>query len=239
MPVHLYGQPADLDPILTFARDHALVVVEDCAQAHGARSGDRLVGTLGDLAAFSFYPTKNLGAMGDGGAVVTNNAAFAEQLRLLRQYGWRERYISDVAGWNSRLDELQAAVLSVRLQLLDRENATRRRLAAHYDGLLADLPLTTPAQRPGDSHVFHLYVIETERRDALQAHLAALGIGTGIHYPMPIHLQPAYRRLGSGPGSLPVTEAAAGRILSLPMHPYLTEADVQRVADAIARFFGG
>ena len=237
IPVHLYGCPADMTPILTFAREHGLLVIEDCAQAHGARYGGRLVGTMGDAAAFSFYPTKNLGAMGDGGAVATSLADVAERLRSLRQYGWRERYISDVPGYNSRLDELQAAILRVRLRHLDEENEARRRLAATYDERLSGLPLELPVVRRGDRHVYHLYAIRTDRREELRAYLRNRGIGTAIHYPVPVHLQPAYTRLGYGLGSLPVTEGAARALLSLPMHPDLAPDAPIIVAEAIAQFF--
>lgn len=234
--VHLYGNPADMDAILPIARAHGLAVIEDCAQAHGARYCGRMVGALGDVAAFSFYPTKNLAALGDGGAVATNRPEIADRLRQLRQYGWRERYISEIPGVNSRLDELQAAVLRVRLCRLDEENDARRRLAAAYRQALAGLSVTTPYARPDDKHVYHLYVIQTERRDALQAHLTRQGIGTAIHYLVPVHRQPAYTRLGYGPGSLPATEAAAREILSLPLYPDLPPDAVATVAGAIAGF---
>jgi len=237
VPVHLYGAPADMQPILAIARAHDLLVVEDCAQAHGATTGGRRVGTLGDAAAFSFYPTKNLGALGDGGAVVTDRPDVAERLRLLRQYGWRERYVSDVEGMNSRLDELQAAILRVRLRHLDAENAARRQLATRYDAALAGLPLGLPAAWPGESAVYHLYVVTADERDALSAHLAAQGIGTGVHYPVPVHRQPAYAHLGYGPGSLPATEAAAARVLSLPMYPDLSATAVDQVSAAVRSYF--
>ena len=236
VPVHLYGAPADMDAVLAVARAHALPVVEDCAQAHGARYRGQMVGTLGDAAAFSFYPTKNLGALGDGGAVATNRPEVAERLRLLRQYGWRERYVSDVAGTNSRLDELQAAILRVRLRHLDAENAVRRWLAARYDAALAGLPIARPAARPDDGPVYHLYLISAATRDALAEHLRARGIGTGVHYPVPVHRQPAYAHLGYGPGSLPATEAAAAEVLSLPMYPDLTEESVDAVVAAIKEY---
>ena len=238
VPVHLYGAPADMDAVLAVARARGLLVVEDCAQAHGARYCSRMVGTLGDAAAFSFYPTKNLGALGDGGAVATNRPEVAERLRLLRQYGWRERYVSDVAGTNSRLDELQAAILRVRLRHLDAENEARRRLATRYDAALAELPIGLPTARPNDGPVYHLYVIRTTARDALAEHLRARGIGTGVHYPVAVHRQPAYAHLGYGPGSLPATEAAAAGALSLPMYPDLTEEAVDVVAAAIGEYFG-
>lgn len=237
IPVHLYGCPADMDAILAIAREHGLAVIEDCAQAHGARHGGRKVGTMGDAAAFSFYPTKNLGAVGDGGAVGTNRPDVAERLRLLRQYGWRERYVSEVPGYNSRLDELQAAVLRVRLRHLDKENETRRRLAKLYGEKLAGLPVEVQRVRIGDNHVYHLYTIRTEQRDRLQGYLKSRGVGTAIHYPVPIHLQSGYYRLGYQPGSLPVTESAARTLLSLPMYPDLTPEAVAQVAGAVADFF--
>jgi dTDP-4-amino-4,6-dideoxygalactose transaminase len=240
IPVHLYGQTADMDPILAFAHEHRLLIIEDCAQAHGARYQGRLAGTMGDLAAFSFYPTKNLGALGDGGAVTTDRPDLAERLRLLRQYGWRERYVSDIPGFNSRLDELQAAVLRVRLPLLDDDNTARRRLAAVYAKRLIEMPVRLPVVRPGNEAVFHLYVIQLTNRETLQQHLAAQGIGTGIHYPVPVHLQPAYAHLGYRPGSLPQTESVARQILSLPMYPDLPDVLVEQVASTITTaLFGG
>ncbi len=223
IPVHLYGHPADMAAILEIARRYDLWVIEDCAQSHGATIDGQKTGTFGDIAAFSFYPTKNLGALGDGGAVVTSDPALAEQTRLLREYGWRERYVSAIPGLNSRLDELQAAILRVKLRYLDAENARRRALAAEYDRLLADSSVRTPITRPDVSHVFHQYVIRSGRRDALQAYLRSQGIGTLIHYPAPVHAQPAYAgRISIGEG-LPHTEAAAREILSLPMFPELSE----------------
>lgn len=238
LPVHLYGCPADMDAILDVARRHGLRVIEDCAQAHGAAYKGRMVGTMGDAAAFSFYPTKNLAAMGDGGAVATRHAAVAELLALLRQYGWRERYISEIPGYNSRLDELQAAILAVRLRHLDEENDARRRLADVYDEMLDGLPLSLPVARPDDRHVFHLYAIRTEQRDALMAHLRDRGIATAVHYPVPVHQQPAYARLGYREGNLPVTESAARSVLSLPMYPDLPLESAAAVAKAIVGFFG-
>ncbi|MCA9978291.1 MAG: DegT/DnrJ/EryC1/StrS family aminotransferase, partial [Anaerolineales bacterium] len=239
IPVHLYGHPADLDPILALARQHKLYVLEDCAQAHGTRYHGKIVGSFGDAAAFSFYPTKNLGALGDGGAVVTRHDEVAERLLALRQYGWKQRYISETTGYNSRLDELQAALLRVKLAYLDGMNAARRRLANQYAQALAALPLTLPAERPFARHVYHLYVIQTEQRDALRTHLQAQGIGTAIHYPQPVHHQPAYNHLGHGANSLPITENCAARILSLPMYPTMPEAHVAQVANAIKAFYSG
>ena len=237
IPVHLYGAAAHLNPIVDLARRHNLKVIEDCAQAHGARyaSRDRMVGSYGDAACFSFYPTKNLGAIGDGGLVATNDPAIAENLNLLRQYGWRERYISEVAGWNTRLDELQAAILRVKLRRLDEDNNKRRALAAIYTEQLAGV-VTIPIEPMNTRHVYHLYVIRHPQRDALMQFLHERGIGTAIHYPVPIHLQPAYRgRLGDM-GSLPETEKAAREIVSLPMYPELGEEDVRAVAQAIHEF---
>jgi dTDP-4-amino-4,6-dideoxygalactose transaminase len=235
IPVHLYGAAANLNPIVDLARRHSLKVIEDCAQAHGARYADRVVGSLGDVACFSFYPTKNLGAIGDGGLVATNDPVIAENLNLLRQYGWRERYVSEIAGWNTRLDELQAAILRVKLRHLDADNAKRQALAALYAEQLAGV-VTLPIEPAHTRHVYHLYVIRHPRRDALMQFLHARGIGTAIHYPAPIHLQPAYRgRLGDV-GSLPETERAAREIVSLPMYPELSAADVRTVAQAVREF---
>ena len=233
VPVHLYGQPADLPRIMELARRHGLAVIEDCAQAHGAAVGDQRVGTWGTAAAFSFYPTKNLGAIGDGGAVATNEARIAEQVRLLRQYGWRERYISDQAGKNSRLDEIQAAILRVKLARLDADNRRRQELAAHYRRGLAGTRLVLPAVVAGCEPVWHQFTVRTPDRDALRAHLAAAGLQTSILYPVPIHHQPAYRdeRL-----HLPVTEQACRELLCLPMHAGLETADVEAVCARIVEW---
>ena len=233
--VHLYGHPAEMAAILELARRYDLKVVEDCAQAHGASIkegiGDRRAGSIGDIAAFSFYPTKNLGALGDGGAVATNDAALAERLRLLREYGWRERYVSEIAGMNSRLDELQAALLRVKLKYLDAENARRRQIAAAYDEALKTSGLVLP-KRIGDiSHVYHQYVVRSRERDALKNRLRERGIGTLIHYPVPVHQQPAYWHLVNA--ALPETESAAREVLSLPMFPQLTDEQVEQVCQAI------
>ncbi len=236
IPVHLYGCAAELAPILDVARRHQLRVIEDCAQAHGARYHGRRVGRWGDLATFSFYPTKNLGAYGDGGAITTNDPELAERLRLLRQYGWAERYVSTLKGFNSRLDELQAAILRVKLRHLDAWNARRRSLARAYGTLLRDAGLQLPLDPEEGAHVYHLYVIRTTQREALRAYLRENGIGTLIHYPIPIHLQPAYTDAGYGPGALPETEAAAAQVLSLPLYPELHEDEVKVVCDAITAF---
>ncbi|MCE9645952.1 MAG: DegT/DnrJ/EryC1/StrS family aminotransferase [Chloroflexi bacterium] len=237
IPVHLYGCPADLFPILQFARKHNLLVVEDCAQAHGAVYQGRKIGSWGDIAAFSFYPTKNLGGFGDGGAVLTGDPARAEKVRLLRQYGWAEHYISSVRGINSRLDELQAAILRVKLKYLDEWNASRRKLAGLYYELLSGTELTLPAQPADASHVFHQFVVRHSRRDQLRGYLKDLGIQTLVHYPVPIHLQPAYADLGCPKGSLPVAERASQEVLSLPLYPELTEGNVARICRVIIDFF--
>ena len=234
MPVHLYGQPADLTAIEPAVKLAGAALVEDAAQAHGALLGARTVGSIGRLAAFSFYPTKNLAAIGDGGMVVTGDDALAERLRALRQYGWRSRYVSDIAGVNSRLDEIQAAILRVRLTMLEAENQRRREIAAIYDSGLAGLPLQLPARRSDATHVFHQYVVRTPHRAALQRALRERGIGTNIHYPVPVHLQPAYRgRVAIGPSGLAETERAAREVLSLPMFPQLTEEQVSRVVSGV------
>lgn len=233
LPVHLYGFPANLEPILSIARAYGLKVIEDCAQAHGAQYQGRRVGSWGDIACFSFYPTKNLGALGDGGMVVTNDLALARQARLLREYGWAERYISHLRGWNSRLDELQAAVLRVKLRYLDADNVQRAKLADQYSAALSETRLVLPTSRLNSTPVYHLYVVRSSSRDDLQAYLKAKGIGALTHYPMPVHLQPAY--LGRLPGheALPESERAAREVLSLPMYPELTEADLHSVIQAI------
>ena len=245
VPVHLYGHPVDMGPVLAFAREHDLVVVEDCAQAHGAAYRGAKVGTFGHAAAFSFYPTKNLGAYGDGGAVATTDAALAERLSMLRNYGWEpgRRYYSRIKGINSRLDELQAAILRVKLRHLDEGNARRRRLAEHYAEWLAGVPgLTLPNEAEWAHHVYHLYVVRVdagaERRDALQAFLRARAIGTQVHYPEAVHQQAAYADVGHAAASLPETERACREILSLPFYPELPAADARRVSEEIRRFFG-
>jgi dTDP-4-amino-4,6-dideoxygalactose transaminase len=234
--VHLYGHPADLAPIGEIATRRGLRLVEDCAQAHGARYQGRVVGSFGDIAAFSFYPTKNLGAIGDGGLVATADAGLAERARLLREYGWAERYVSHVPGWNTRLDELQAAILRVKLRHLDDDNAARSRIAALYRTLLEGADVTLPIERDGVRHAYHLFVARSARRDALLAHLERLGVRALVHYPVPVHLQPAYRDRLRGRDALPETEAAALQVLSLPMYPELAEQDVRRVADAVSAF---
>jgi dTDP-4-amino-4,6-dideoxygalactose transaminase len=235
LPVHLYGQPADMDPILELARQHGLLVVEDACQAHGAEYKGRRCGTLGDIAAFSFYPGKNLGAYGDGGAITTNRPDLAEQVRLLRNYGQKVKYEHRLKGFNSRLDTLQAAILRVKLRRLEEWNASRRRAAARYDQLLAGTGWFVPPVAPYSRHVYHLYVVQVPDRPALQAALDAANIAHGIHYPIPIHLQPAFADLGCRAGDFPVCEALAHQIISLPMFPEITEAQIERVAAVCCR----
>ncbi|MBA4138477.1 MAG: erythromycin biosynthesis sensory transduction protein eryC1 [Opitutus sp.] len=229
IPVHLYGLPCDLAAIVGVARRHGAKVIEDCAQAHGSTFGGRKVGTFGDLAAFSFYPTKNLGALGDAGAIVGNDAALLDRVRALRQYGWHTRYVSDEHGRNSRLDEIQAAILRVRLGRLDRENAHRARLAAAYLTGLAGEPLELPIVPSARSHTWHQFVVRTPQREALKVYLEGEGIHCGVLYPVPVHQQTAYRQ----EVSLPETERACREVLSLPLHPGVTEADVARVCAAV------
>lgn len=230
LPVHLYGHPADMDPILEIARARRLFVIEDAAQAHGAGYKGRLCGTMGDIGCFSFYPGKNLGAYGDGGAVVTRDAALAERVSLLRNYGQRVKYVHVLKGFNSRLDTVQAAILRVKLRHLSQWNGNRQRAAGRYGELLAGSSVQLPRAAPFASPVWHLYMVETDDRPKLQASLDRANISHGIHYPVPIHLQEAYRELALGPGSFPVTEARAARILSLPMFPEITDAELVSVA---------
>ena len=233
IPVHLYGQPADMDPILAIAKKRNLIVIEDAAQAHGTMYNNRRAGSLGHAAAFSFYPGKNLGAYGDGGAVVTSDPKIAEKVRHLRNYGQRVKYEHDVAGTNSRLDTIQAAVLRVKLRHLDSWNARRAEHAATYNSLLSAAPFLLPKVASNRTHIFHLYVIQTDNRAQIQQMLASRGIATGIHYPIPIHLQEACKGLGYHRGAFPVTEAAAHRILSLPMYAELSLAQLEFIAQSL------
>jgi dTDP-3-amino-3,4,6-trideoxy-alpha-D-glucose transaminase len=236
IPVHLYGLPADLTPIIEIARKHNLRVIEDCAQAHGATYRGRRVGAWGNIACFSFYPTKNLGALGDGGFVATNDPELASRARLLREYGWTERYVSqERGGWNSRLDEMQAAILRIKLRSLDSDNAARQKLALLYDDALADSPLEIPGLSSDSVHVYHLYVVRHPARDEFRDWLAAQGIGTLIHYPVPVHLQPAYKCRLRGSDQLPETERAAREVLSLPMYPELSLEELNQVIAAVQK----
>ncbi|MGA9945029.1 MAG: DegT/DnrJ/EryC1/StrS family aminotransferase [Candidatus Cybelea sp.] len=234
MPVHLYGQAVPMDAVGEFARRHGLYVIEDASQAHGARWNGRCVGSFGDAGCFSFYPGKNLGAYGDGGAIVTNDAELAQRLRLLRDFGQRKKYEHLIKGGNCRLDSIQAAVLDVKLRHLDEWNEARRRHAAAYDARLSKIGIRPPPCLSAEGHVYHLYVIEVEHRDAVAAALHERGVATGIHYPIPIHLQPAYADMQLGRGAFPRTERSAGRILSLPMFPELTEEQIEAVSGALA-----
>jgi dTDP-4-amino-4,6-dideoxygalactose transaminase len=237
MPVHLYGQPADMDPINEIAARRRIRVIEDAAQAHGALYRGRPAGSLGHVAGFSFYPGKNLGAMGDGGAVVTSDAALADRVRVLRNYGSRVKYYNEAKGFNSRLDELQAALLRVKLRRLGEWNDRRRAAARLYADALAGVPgLALPFVPDYADPVWHLYVVRHADRDALQQHLSAEGVGTLIHYPVPPHLQEAYGELGLGPGSLPVAEAMAREILSLPMGPHLAAEESNYVVARVQSF---
>ena len=233
--VHLYGQPADMDGILDITRQNNLKLIEDCAQAPGATYNSRRVGSIGDAGCFSFYPTKNLGALGDGGAIVTSDSSLANQVKKLRQYGWDDSRVSQCAGYNSRLDELQAAVLRVKLKYLETDNARRNALAKKYKKELNHLPIESAPQRPNCSHVYHLYVIKVKERDALVAHLKSCGIIVGIHYPVPVHLMPAY--LTKQNSRLKNTEFISKRVLSLPIFPELTELNQFQVISNLKDFF--
>jgi dTDP-4-amino-4,6-dideoxygalactose transaminase len=233
LPVHLYGQPADMDPILDIGSRRGLVVIEDAAQAHGAKYKGRPVGSLGEMACFSFYPGKNLGAYGEGGAVVTGNADYAQKIRLLRNWGESRRYYHDLAGFNYRMEGLQGAILGVKLKHLERWNRTRRANAAAYGKLLTGAGVETPVELPYAHHVYHVYAVRAPERDALAAELLALGIQTGVHYPIPVHLQKGYADPRYKSGDFPNAERAAVQVLSLPMFPEMTGAQIEAVSTAI------
>ena len=238
LPVHLYGQPAKMDAISELARAHGLKLIADASQAHGALHKKQNVGSLGDAVCFSFYPSKNLGAYGDAGAVTTNDDEFAEKLRMLRNYGQEKKYYYLYAGHNSRLDEIQAAVLRVKLRYLDNWNELRRRVAAAYNELLANIDEVAPPVESGFvKHVYHLYVIRCKNRDDLQRWLGSKGISTGIHYPIPAHLQKAYEYLKIGKGTFPITEGYANQILSLPMFPELSRDEIAYICEEIEQFY--
>lgn len=234
--VHLYGQSAELDGIAKFCDENNLTLIEDVAQAHGGKWKGKRLGSIGRIACFSCYPTKNLGAIGDAGLVTTSDAKLAEKVRMLREYGWRERYVSDVAGRNSRLDELQAAILRVKLRHLDADNGRRRKLAAEYTKLLAGRPLHLPAIREQAEHAFHLYVVRTSDREYVMDHLKAHEIHAGIHYPVPVHLQPAYKGRIRTAKSMRITEALCREVLSLPMYPELETQQLHRIVAALKGF---
>jgi dTDP-4-amino-4,6-dideoxygalactose transaminase len=238
LPVHLYGQPADLGPLRELSRRHGIPIVEDCAQAHGARYEGRPAGTFGLCGCFSFYPGKNLGALGEGGAVVTDDDRLASRLRALRDHAQTERYRHTELGFNYRMDAIQGAVLGVKLRQLGRWNEARRRLAARYRELLAGLPLDLPHEAPDRRHVWHLFVVLHPERDRLRAGLASRGVQTGLHYPIPVHLQEAYRGLGYAAGDFPVAERIGRECLSLPLFPEMTDAQQDRVAAALRDALG-
>ena len=232
VPVHLYGHPADMHALREIADRHGVAVIEDCAQAHGAMWRGSPVGSLATVGCFSFYPTKNLGAIGDGGAIVTNDEDVAQRVRMLREYGWRTRHVSEIRGSNSRLDEIQAAILRVKLGVLEPDAAERRRLAQILQEGLSE-SVRVPTTGDGATHAFHLFVIECDRRDELREALRGRGVGTGLHYPQPIHSQPAYQNRLGRPGQFPVAERACARVLSLPLYPGLTDDRAQRVVAVV------
>jgi dTDP-4-amino-4,6-dideoxygalactose transaminase len=235
LPVHLYGQSADMDPIMEVARRHGLVVIEDAAQAHGAKYKGRAVGGIGDMACFSFYPGKNLGAYGEGGAVTTNNTDYARTIRMLRDWGQDRKYHHVLRGFNYRMEGFQGAILRVKLRHLERWTEARRAVVRLYNQLLADSAVETPKEMPWARHVYHVYTLRTDDRDSLQASLQAGGIQTGIHYPVPVHLQPAYADLGYGRSDFPRSEAAAEQVLSLPLYPELSPQAVAEVTGAVKK----
>ncbi len=240
LPVHLYGQTADMDPILAFARQHGLIVIEDAAQAHGAEYRGRRAGGMGDLGCFSFYPGKNLGAYGQGGAVVADNPDYARRIRLLRDWGQEQKHYPLLRGYNARLDTLQAAILRVKLRHLEGWTAARQAHAARYDAALGAVEgLVLPASRPNCRHAYHLYVVRLPARDTARRQLREAGIATGLHYPRPVHLLKPYADPGYPPGSLPVSERLAGEVLSLPMYAELPAGTVERVADILSQLQAG
>jgi dTDP-4-amino-4,6-dideoxygalactose transaminase len=232
LPVHLHGLMADMDPIMAVARRHKLVVIEDAAQSHGAEYKGRRAGSMGDVGCFSFYPGKNLGAYGEGGAVVTNSVELARQMRLLRDWGQESKYNHVVHGYNYRMDGIQGAILNVKMNYIEAWTEGRRAAAAHYDRLLANSAIGRPSPPAHCRHVYHVYAVQIADRDRVQTALQGAGIGTGIHYPIPVHLQKAYANLGYGPGDLPVTEAVAKRFLSLPIY---AELRAEQVAEVVSK----
>ena len=238
LPVHLYGQSADMDPIMEIARRHRLVVIEDAAQAHGAKYKGRSVGSIGDMACFSFYPGKNLGAYGEGGAVTTNNADYAKQVRMLRDWGQDRKYHHLLRGYNYRMEGFQGAILGVKLKHLSHWTEARRAVVHQYNELLTDCEIETPKEMSWGQHVYHVYTLRSDDRQGLQAALTAEGVQTGIHYPVPVHLQPAYSDLGYGPGAFPHAERAANQVLSLPLYPELSSAAIAHVAEIVRKTVG-
>ena len=238
LPVHLYGQPFEVEAVAAICKKHKLPFVEDAAQAHGAKYRGKSIGTFGAVSAFSFYPAKNLGACGEGGALVTNDGALAARAKSLREHGSTVRYHHDEVGYNYRLEGIQGAVLGVKLKHLEHWTRERQRVAARYAELLADTPLQLPTVTAGNESAWHLYTVRSARRDELKKQLDANGIGNAVHYPMPLHLQKAYAHLGHQPGDFPEAEKASREVLSLPMFPELTEAQIQRVAAVVRSCFG-
>jgi dTDP-4-amino-4,6-dideoxygalactose transaminase len=237
MPVHLYGHPFDIEPIQAICRKHNLPLVEDAAQAHAAKYKGKVVGSFGAISCFSFYPGKNLGAYGEGGGLVTNNAAFATRAKSLREHGSTQRYYHDEVGFNYRMEGMQGAVLGVKLKYLEKWTRERRRVAHRYHELLAETPLQLPREAAYAESAYHLYVVRHPRRDELKKHLEANGVGCALHYPLPLHLQKCYANLGYKEGDFPVAEKAARECLSLPIYPELTEAQIQRVVEVVKDFF--
>jgi dTDP-4-amino-4,6-dideoxygalactose transaminase len=237
VPVHIFGQPCDMDAVMAIAKEHNLIVVEDCAQAIGATYKGKRVGSIGQIGCFSLFPTKNLGCYGDGGFVVTDNDEWAAMLRRKRTHGSNPKYYHDMFGYNSRLDTLQAAIVMAKLPHLDGWNKKRLGIARHYNEAFAGLPVRLPVERKGRGHVYHLYVLGTDNRDAFKAHLDNKGIGSGVYYPLPMHLQKVYAYLGCKPGDLPAAEALAPSMLAIPCFPELTDGEQQQVIDAVKSYF--
>ena len=235
IPVHIYGQASNIEKIMTIAKGHNIYVIEDCAQSHGATFNGNKLGTFGDLSCFSFYPTKNLGAIGDGGMIVSDNIELMHKVKLLREYGWGKHFVSEIPGWNSRLDEIQAAILRIKLRYLDKDNKARQNIAHIYDNGLKNTEVTLPITRKNASHVYHLYVIRYKKRDKLQLWLKENKVLAGIHYPVPIHLQPAYEDRLENRCSLNITEKYCGEILSLPIYPELSKNDVNTIIELIQK----
>lgn len=239
IPVHLYGQPADMDPIMEIAKKHGLFVIEDACQAHGARYKGRRAGTIGDIGCFSFYPGKNLGAYGEAGGIVTDNPQLVEKIKMFRDHGQIKKYHHSSFGWNGRMDGFQGAVLSVKLKYLDQWNENRRKNAELYNNLLGDVEgITTPAQAEYAEHVYHIYTIRVKNRDKLMVSLGEKNISCGIHYPIPLHLQDAYRDMGHSKGSFSVTEKCSEQVISLPMYPELSEEQIEKVSQEVKAFIG-
>lgn len=239
LPIHLYGQPADMDPIMEIARRHRLIVIEDAAQAHGAKYKNRPVGSIGDMACFSFYPGKNLGAYGEGGAVTTRNPEYAHTIRMLRDWGQDRKYHHQLRGYNYRMEGFQGAILGVKLRHLEKWTEARRAVVRRYNELLADADVTTPHEVPWARHVYHVYTLRSRDRNALQSALTAEGIQTGIHYPVPVHLQPAYSDLGYQAGDFPQSEKAAAEVLSLPLFPEMTAQQIEAVSRVVQGVHAG